>query len=261
MIRDGFAVVKVAVAVVVMGLAGAGWASAQESLPIDVEAGASREVLSGGQDPWEDYWVRATLRPAPGTYAYGGVRHTRRFGQEDQQFEVGGGVPLAEHWSVALDGTWSPTQRVLPIWGVSGRVTHRLSPEWSMFAGGGRQVWEATGVNRQHAGLEHHVHPFRIGYTLGLHQIDTGGNGVRHSVHGGWAYDARGSTLTVGLATGREGALVGPRDVQSVSERSAWIWGTHWIDARTGIGYSFGVFRHGDFFTRTSSSVGVRHRL
>lgn len=68
--------------------------AAQEAVPIDITVGAAREVLSGDRDAWEEYWVRATYRPGPGTHLYGGVRWTRRFGEDDQQFEAGGGVPL-----------------------------------------------------------------------------------------------------------------------------------------------------------------------
>lgn len=235
-------------------------AAAQERSPVDVEAGASREVLSGDRDPWEDYWIRATIRPGPGTHVYGGVRYTRRFGEDDQQFEAGGGLPLAERWSLRVDGTWSPTHLVLPIWGASGTVVHRLDPDWSLYAGGGRQEWDPTGVSRQHAGVDRHFESFRIGYRLGFHQIDTGGSGVRHGLSGSWLYGG-GSNVTLGLGAGRAAAIVGPRDVRSVDARSATISGVHWLDERTGIGYNFGLHRHGDFFTRTRSSVGIRRRL
>lgn len=228
--------------------------------PVDVEVGGSREVLSDGRDAWEDYWVRATIRPAPGTYAYGGVRHTRRFGEEDQQLEAGGGLPLADAWRLSLDGTWSPTQRVLPIWGLSGRVTHRLTPQWSVFGGGGRQVWETNGVTRQHLGVTHYYGQVSASYTLGFHQVDEGGSGIRHGLEGGWRYDDRGSYLTVGLSAGEEAATVAAREVRTVSEESAGFWGTHWLDRRIGIAYVFRVHVYGDYFTRTSSRVGFRYR-
>jgi YaiO family outer membrane protein len=240
---------------------GARSVAAQDRLPVDVEVGGSRQVLTGDNDAWEDYWIRATIRPAPGTHAYGGLRHTVRFGEEDQQLEAGFGLPLAPRWRLGLDGTWSPTQRVLPIWGLSGRLTHRIAERWSVYGGGGRQVWQATAVNRQHAGVTHHFGPFEAGYTLHLHQLDAGGSGLRHALHGGWSYDARGSHLRLEVGTGRDAAIVGPGDVRSVSEDFAGIWGTHWLDDRTGIGYNFGVHRHGEFFTRSTTSVGIRRRL
>jgi YaiO family outer membrane protein len=240
---------------------GAAGAAAQARVPVDVEVGASREVLSGDNEAWEDYWIRATVRPAPGTFVYGGLRHTRRFGQEDQQVEAGAGLPLAERWSLSVDGTWSPTARVLPIWGATGTVTHRIAPGWTVFAGGGREEWERVAVNRQHAGVNRHFARVRVGYRLGLHQIDTGRTGVRHGVSGTWTYDGLGSSATLGLAVGRDAMIVGPGDVRTVADQSASIRGTHWLDANTGIGYHFGVQRHGPFFTRNTSSVGIRRRL
>jgi YaiO family outer membrane protein len=245
---------------VLLALSAAG-AAAQELPPVDVEAGATREVLSGDQAPWEEYWIRATIRPGPATFVYGGVRHTRRFGHEDQQLEAGGGLPLAERWGLLVEGTWSPTHRVLPIWGLAGRLTHTLTDRWSIYGGGGRQVWEPTGANHQHVGVAHHYRQFRVGYTLGFHQIDTGGSGIRHTVDGSWVYDQRGSQVTLVLGTGRQSLIVGPGDIRSIQEQSAWVTGAHWLDDRTGIGYTFGVHRHGDFFTRTTSSIGFRHRL
>lgn len=228
---------------------------------VDIEVGGSREVLSGDHEPWEDYWIRATIRPAPGTFAYGGLRHTRRFGHEDQQFEVGGGLPLAPRWSLRLDGTWSPTRRVMPNWGAAGTVTHRIAPRWSVYGGGGRQVWDVTGVTRQHAGVDHFIGRVRVGYRLDLHQIDVGGSGARHGVHGSWRYDGRGSHLNLGASTGRGAALVDAVEIVSIPVHSASVSGTHWLDDHTGIGFRFGVVQEGDAFTRTISSVGVRRRL
>lgn len=237
-----------------------GVSSAAAQGPVEVEVGGSREVLSGGEEAWDDYWVRATIRPAAGTYAYGGVRHTRRFGEEDQQLEAGVGLPLAEAWQLSLDGTWSPTQRVLPIWGLGGQVTHRLSPQWSVFAGGGRQVWEPTGVNRQHVGVTHHYGPVSAGYTLGFHQVDVGGSGIRHGLEGVWRYDPRGSHVIVGLGVGQDAATVSATELRTVTTESAGVWGTHWLDQRIGVAYAFRVHAYGDYFTRTTSRVGFRYR-
>lgn len=243
-----------------MPLAGPTPAAAQQSLPIDVEVGASREVLSGDRDAWEDYWIRATYRPGPGTHLYGGVRWTSRFGEDDQQLEAGGGLPLAPRWNLAVGTTLSPTGRVLPDWGASATVAHRLSPEWSVFAGGGRQEWESTGVNSQHAGVQRHFERFLLGYQAGFHQLDAGGSGVRHSVHGSFFY-GRGSAVTLGLGAGRGAAVVAPQDIRSVSERSARLSGIHWLDEHTGVSYSFGVLRHQGFFSRSTSSIGIRRRF
>jgi YaiO family outer membrane protein len=228
-------------------------------LPVEVEAGASREVLTGESD-WEDYWIRATVRPAPGSHVWGGVRQTRRFGVNDQQFEGGAGLPLAETWSLGVNGTWSPTHRVLPRWGAAGELRWRLAPGWGVFFGGGRQRWVTTGVNRQHAGVERFFGPARLAYRLGFHQVDDGGSGVRHDLSGSWSYGT-GSVVALGLGVGRDAVLAGEQDVRSLSAASASLSGVHWLDGRTGVTYNLVVFRHGDLFTRTGASVGVRRRL
>ncbi len=239
----------------------AGPPEASAQLPIDVEAGVSREVLSGDREPWEEYWLRATLRPSPGAFVYGGYRHTRRFGEDDQQIEGGAGFPLAERWSARIDGTWSGTHRVVPRWGASGSVSYRLAPGWTLSGGGGRQVWETAAVNHQQAGIDRRFDRISLGYRLRLHQVDPGGSGIRHGVSGSWAYDARASSLTASLGVGQEATIVGLDDVRSTTEQSARLSGTHWIDDRTGIAYTFGVHRHGPFFTRSMSSVGIRRRF
>lgn len=242
-----------------VGFVGPEFGAAQ--VPIDIEAGASREVLSGGRDPWEEYWVRATIRPAPGAFVYGGVRHTSRFGEDDRQIEAGAGLPLADRWSLRLDGTWSATHRVVPHWGASGTLSYRFAPGWSLSGGGGREVWESTAVNRQHVGVDRRFDSFSVAYRLGLHQIEAGGSGVRHGLSGGWSYGGRGSSVTLALGGGRAATVVGAGDLRSTTERSARISGVHWLDDRTGIAYSFGIHRHGPFFTRNTSSVGFRRRF
>lgn len=242
-----------------VGLMGPEIAAAQ--MPIDIEGGASREVLSGDREAWEEYWVRATIRPAPGAFVYGGLRQTRRFGEDDRQIEAGAGLPLADRWSARGDGTWSGTHRVVPKWGASGTLTYRFAPGWSVSGGGGREVWETTAVNRQQVGLGRSFDSVSLDYRLGFHQIETGGSGVTHGLSGRWSYDARGSSVALGLGVGRAALVVGPGDLRSTTERSARLSGTHWLDDRTGIAYSFGVHRHGPFFTRSSSSVGFRRRF
>lgn len=243
-----------------MFLPGPTAAAAQEGLPIDVEVGASREILSGDREPWEDYWIRATYRAGPGRYVYGGVRWTRRFGLEDHQLEAGGGLPLAPDWSLAVGGTLSPTGRVLPDWGASGTVTHRLSPEWSVYAGGGRQEWDSVAVNTQHVGVRRHFERFLLGYRAGFHQLDPVGSGVSHTVTGTFFY-GRGSAISLGLGVGRGAAIVGSEDVRTVSERSGRLSGIHWLDEHTGVSYTFGIHRHEDFFSRSTSSIGIRRRF
>jgi YaiO family outer membrane protein len=238
-------------------------ATASEALVlsgVEVEAGASREVLTRGEEPWEDYWVRAIVRPAPATHVYGGVRYTRRFGEDDQQLEAGGAAPLGALWSMRLDGTWSPTHRVLPIWAASGTLRRQLPRGWGVFFGGGRTVYEATGVNDQHVGVDRRIAAVRLEYRLQLHQIDVGGSGIHHRVTGTWFY-ATPSSVSLGIGTGREALVVGPGDVRNVSTLFGALWGIHWLDDRTGVSYTFAAYRHGDFFTRTTSSVGVRRRL
>ena len=230
-------------------------------LPVDVEVGASREVLSGDREPWEEYWIRATYRPATGTFIYGGARYTNRFGQEDQQYEAGTGFPLRDRWSLRADGSWSPTHRVVPIWRATGTVRHRPAAGWTLLAGGGREEWDARTVTRQHAGVERSFERFAVGYRLGFHQTDPGRNGIRHDFTGTAFYGERGNSISLGLGIGREAVPVAAGEVRSTTFRSARLSGIHWLDGQTGIDYHFAVHRHGPFFTRTTSRIGIRRRF
>lgn len=227
---------------------------------VQVEVGASREVLSGGREDWEEYWIRATVRPAPGTYAYGGVRHTRRFGQDDQQYEAGGGVPVGDRWSVGIDGTWSPTHRVMPRWGAAARARRSLPGGWGVSLGGGRRVWDEVRVDHQEVEVDRSVGAFRGAYRIRLHQVDPGRSGVGHRLSGSWSYGA-GSSVTLALGAGREALLLDADRIESATSRSISLSGLHWLDARTGLTYRLTAYRHGDAFTRTSVGVGVRRGL
>ena len=243
------------------GSAGAGWRSAAAQLPVDVEVGGSREILSGDEDPWEDYWIRATYRPGPGTFVYGALRYTRRFGEEDQRYEAGAGTPIGERSSIRFDGTWSPTHRVAPMWGASGSVSHRPVDGWTVSAGGGHEAWEDVRVNRQHAAVERRFARLALGYRVGFHQLDPGGSGVRHRVSGSLFYGEPTSTATLGLSAGREVVPVDVGMIRSTSVRSATLSGTHRLDASFALTYAFAVHRHPPFFTRTSTSIGIRRGL
>lgn len=234
---------------------------AAAQVPVDVEIGASREVLSGDHEAWEDYWIRATYRPGPGTFVYGAIRYTRRFGEDDQRYEAGAGMPLGERWSARLDGSWSPTHRVAPIWGVSGTVGYRPAPGWTVSGGGGREVWDDATVTRQHLGVDRRFDRVALGYRLGLHQVDPGRSGIRHAATGSLLYGDRANRVDLRLGIGREALAVSPGEVRSTTERSARLSGIHWLDARTGISYHFGIQRHGPFFTRSTSSIGIQRRL
>lgn len=240
---------------------GAGWRSVAAQLPVDVEVGGSREVLSGDEDPWEDYWIRATYRPGGGTFVYGTFRYTRRFGEEDHRYEAGAGTPLGERSSIRVDGLWSPTHRVAPRWGAYGSVSHSPAAGWTVSAGGGHEAWENATVNRQHAGVDRRFSRFALGYRAGFHQVDPGGSGVRHRVSGSLFYGEPTSTVTLGLAAGRDAVPVDVGVIRSTSVRSATLSGTHRLDGGLALTYAFAVHRHSPFFTRTSTSIGVRRQL
>jgi YaiO family outer membrane protein len=227
---------------------------------VQVEAGASREVVSGGREDWEEYWIRATIRPAPGTHAYGGFRHTRRFGEEDQQYEAGGGGPAGEWWTVGVDGTWSPTHRVLPRWGARARARRALPDGWGLGFGAGRRVYDEARVDHQHLEVDRSFAPFRVAYRLGFSQVSPGRSGIGHLISGSWAY-AAGSSVTVGLGIGREASVLAPDRVETTTFRSASLQGAHRLDDRTAFTYRLTAYRHGDEFTRTSVGFGVRRGL
>lgn len=157
-------------------------------------------------------------------------------------------------------GHVEPTHRALPRWGASGGLHRTLPDGWGVFLGGGHQRYESTHVNRQHLGVERYIGPARLAYRIGLHQVDADRSGVDHQVSGSWFYGC-GSSATLALGAGRQAIVVGVGDVRSVGSRSAALRGTHWLDARTGVTYSLVVHRHGDLFTRTGASLGVRRRL
>lgn len=226
----------------------------------ELTTGAIYENLTGGNEPWTEFYVNATQNLGQRTSAYAGIRVTNRFGLADQELSAGGYTPLGPTWTLNPYASISPSHNILARWTVGANLNHSLGNGWGVEGGLERREYNTTGVTIERLTAEKYFDDYRLAYTLALAQGDNTGNAAGHSLTFSYYYDERNS-LNVGLAVGEQLESISPGVVRQFDVKSINVWGTSWLSEDAAINYGVGVESFEPAFTRRKLELGFRYQF
>lgn len=235
-------------------------ALAEDSPAVELELGAAYDRLDQGYADWRTVYVDGAYTLAPRQTLYGGLQDSQRFGLHDQSFTLGAYQPLSENLVLLAEASLSPTARVLPEWTGLTQLQWTLPAGWGLQLGYRQLNYEQARIHREQVGIERYWGQYRLAYTFFLNQVENAGNPASHLLQGSYYY-GEGNQLTLNLAAGRETENIAPNGVISTDVRSAALTGLHWILPNWGLRYELGLTRQGDFYTRETLRLGIRHRF
>jgi YaiO family outer membrane protein len=244
-------------ALALLPLAGA---TAQAALPLSVEVGHSREVLTGGRADWTESYVRLTQPLGGRDHLWGQLRRTVRFEVEDVEVSSGVAVGLGAGVTGTLDASYSPTSRVLPAWSTGAGLHQALGGGWGVGVGVRHTVYSDVSVDVVSGTVERYYGPFRSAYTLALATVERESSGLTHALAQSYYY-GHGSAITVGGWAGRQAVVVGVDDIRLASTHALAAWGVHWLPTGVGLSWGVGWARDAELYERTRFQLGVRSRL
>lgn len=228
----------------------------------EVQLNYSYESLSNNFGSWRETSLSFYRQLKPRQTFYASYRLTERLKQQDNEGTIGIYQPLSRKWSLVLEGSASPTHRILPKWSVFAQAERKFKKGWNAQAGYRRTVYNSAKVNLLNAGAEKYWGNYRAAYTLYVSNLVRSGNAASHRVQFNRYYGEQSSSFGVGFAAGRELESLGrsggvlQTDVQSFS-----VSGRHWLSSKWGINYGLIAHRQGKLYTRRGINIGLRFRF
>lgn len=227
-------------------------------LPTQIEYGVSHENLSGDYGDWWEYYLSASHKFGSRKTLYGLFRETQRFDLTDQEFMLGGYFPMDKQWTGNIEGTVSPTHRVLEKWSARGTFHVALGGGNGIEVGVRHREFNTTTVNSESIGVERYWGKFRAMYKFSISQSSTAGSTSSHSATINYYYGERDS-IGIILASGREAESLGAGRVLNLNVRSATLYGAHWLSPDLAVTWRAGVTDQDPVYSRAGFSLGLRH--
>ena len=234
------------------------WAGA--GIGQELEAGLSRETLSGGRADWESRYLEGAWRFGARKTLYGALRETERFGLSDSEALAGLYFPLGAAWTALAEASRSDTQRVLPRSSLYGELHYAFGSGWGVKAGLRHSEFSAAGVDVRVLGAERYFAAWRAAYTLYSGRPEGAAEWQEaHQVRLDRYYGER-SSIGVAFTTGRETENVGPPLGIVVSPvDNLTLIGRHWLSKAWALSYELLAHEQGDLYRRRGLRLGVRY--
>lgn len=225
----------------------------------EVELGGSYEDLNNGRKPWSSQFLQLDHRFENGATAYGTVRATRRFQQNDQEIRLGLYAPLLDKLTLQGEVTIGPAHNVLPRASVFGGAQYVLAKGWVVRGGWRRSKYDTSNVNTGDLTLETYFSDYRLGYTLYRSTVESSSPAYSHAVGFDYNYGDRNFVGVIG-AVGKEAEFIDDDRLLIRKTNSLVLRGRHWLNPKWAVTYDLGRHKLTDAFTRFGGRVGLRYR-
>ena len=230
------------------------------SAGVQLEAGASREILDKGYANWSSHYIEGEKKLDEREVVHAQLRKTERFNRQDDEITASYTRPLNEQWSLQLEGTSSPTHLILPKYAFLGQVQYAWTDGWSVYGGMRHTEYTASSVNVGVLTAERYAGDYRFAYSLYTAWL-AGAEAVNsHRVQATRFYSDK-SWVGLSLSGGQELENLGGGLVQKSDVQSLVFNGRHWLDADWALSYEMLLHQQGTYYTRQGFRVGLRRQF
>jgi YaiO family outer membrane protein len=167
--------------------------------------------------------------------------------------------PIGKRWTFFVEGSASPTHRILPKFSTLLQIERSLKKGWGAQAGWRHTKFNTARTNTGIITVERYFSNYRAAYTLYATKLAGAGTSAAHRVHFARYYNEK-SSVNLSFATGREVENLGARILQT-DVRSFSVGGRHWINQHWALNYNYGLTRQGSIYTRQGFNFGIRYRF
>lgn len=227
---------------------------------MQLEAGASQEILDKGYANWSSQYVEAEKKLAEREAVYVQLRKTERFNRQDDEIAASYTRPLDAQWSVQLEATSSPTHLILPRYAFLGQVQYAWQDGWSVYGGLRHTEYTASSVNLGVLTAERYAGDYRFAYTLYAAWLAGAEAGTSQRAQASRFYSDK-SWVGLALSGGQELENLGGGLVQKSDVQAMMLNGRHWLDANWGMSYELLLHQQGAYYTRQGFRVGLRRQF
>lgn len=226
--------------------------------PWELRLEGARDSLDRGLPSWSEVLAQLKYRPTARVTALAGYRSTERFGQRDQEGFAGAYVPMPLAAALLhLEGSWSPTHRVLARRSSLAEVVLPLAGGWVLSVGGNESRYTAGDARAAWTGIEKYHGDFRYAYQARVSRPGGAGWAPSHRLAASW-YRGDLTFATLSASRGRELENLFPAGLLRADVRAASLSAGIEIAPRWGLVAELGWVRQGELYTRRSARLGAR---
>ena len=225
---------------------------------VSVQVAAGFETLSNNTPNWREQTLQVRGRMTPAQTWGVGLTRTSRFGLDDTQVNATYAHKISPSLTATIEGTASPTHRVLPRNSVGAQVDYEFMPAWVAQVGAKTKSYDAVRANQLLLGVEHYVGNFSVGAAW-LPSRAFGKTVNAAQLRGNYYY-GDGSSVGVLLASGREVTPLASA-VAVANVRAIAIIGRHRLAPKWNLTYAVNRTVQGDLYTRRGVNVGIEYAL
>jgi YaiO family outer membrane protein len=244
-------------ALLLASIAGGAAAQAADTVPVNRAAlSFEHSSLDRGLGDWRAATLQLGRHWSQRQLVEADVTQTRRFGQDDTEWGLGGAVPLSPSLTASGRLTNSPTHRVLARHSAAAQLQYEFRRAWLLHGGIKHTRFDATDVEQASLMLEHYFGDFSA--LAGVHAARAFGERTEaYELRATWHY-AEGSSAGVIASNGDEAAQVGPGTIALARVRSLALVGRHAVNPTWTLRWGLHHVRQGSFHTRKGASLGVQ---
>jgi YaiO family outer membrane protein len=225
----------------------------------EVEAGFTREHLSGGQPEWKSWYVEGAHDFARRHTLFGGAGQTERFGLRDDVLWAGLYYPLAREWTLLVEASHAPEHRVLARYSAFAQLHRALADGWGVAAGVRHSEYTAVYTNSLLAEVERYWGNWRGAYTLYLGRPEDAGSAAAHRLQVNYYYGER-SRIGTAFTFGREVENAGPTaGIVTTDVMGLALFGRHWFAPHWAATWEVLTHDQGNLYRRTGLRLGLRY--
>lgn len=225
-----------------------------------VEAKSTTDYLDNGYANWNSQNIDIEKHAAPREIYYAGFRQTRRFALNDSEGKFGAYLPMNDSWTANVEGSYSPTHRVLPEYSLNTLVHRSLPMGWGIAAGIRYNQYDTNETHTLTLLGERYWGSFRAAYSLYRGKPQGASAGISHRVELTHYYEPD-SRIGFSMTSGREVERTGV-DQTLVSDVNAFgIIGRHALNTHWATNYELSSHRQGGLYMRRGLSIGLRYQF
>ncbi len=227
----------------------------------EVELSYTGEKLSNGFGDWQSGSISVLHRFDRRKVIYGTYSEMERFRKRDRVAMVGFYQPLNKKWTLLLEGSASPTHKVVQKWSVLAQAERSFRRGLILKGGYRRSAYASSNANILIAEGEKYWGNNRAAYTLYTNHLEKAGTSTSHRVQYSRYYGERVNSLNISASFGRELESLGELGVLQSNVKNLTVRGKHWFKKSLGFNYGFTLHDQGNLYTRRGLTFGLRYKF
>jgi YaiO family outer membrane protein len=234
-------------------------ACATDAPPPSVQAELAHESshLSNGSPDWRETSLRLTQQLSQRSVRSVALTQTSRFGLQDQEVSALVSLPLADKLTASVEGSFSPTHRVLARQSLAATLQYEFQPTWIAHLGLGHRRYDGADVDSGLLMIEHYFSDFSA--SAAWKPVRASGSSASSTELRASYYYGDANSVGLILSQGSEPTTLGPGVVVLTDVKAVALLGRHWVNPQWAITYALSQTRQGDFYTRRSVRLGAKH--